>query len=189
MTDLLRGMSIFLIGMMGTGKTTVGQLLAKEISYRFFDTDVLIERVLAKSISEIFAQEGEAIFRDVETQVLCQLCAETRSIVSTGGGVVLNPKNWSHLRHGLVIWLDAPVPVLVERLSADDTRPLLRSEDLTQKLTQLSQERRSLYSEADLHISIESLATPAQIVTDILEALPRALKTQINLSGENFGNN
>lgn len=186
MTDLLRGISIFLIGMMGTGKTTVGQLLAQELNYRFFDTDVLVERVEGQSISEIFARQGEEPFRKLESLILAQLCAETRSIIATGGGIVLRPQNWSYLRHGLVIWLDAPVTVLVKRLAADNTRPLLQEKELEGRLTQLLAVRQSLYGEADLHIPVDIAQTPPEIVTAILEALPTVLKSPYNPESESL---
>lgn len=177
MTHLLKGLSVFLIGMMGTGKTTVGQELAKRLNYRFFDSDVLIERVTNQTINEIFATEGEEVFRDIESQILGELCAYTHSAIATGGGIVLRPKNWSFLRHGLVIWLDAPVDLLIQRLQEDNTRPLLKETNLREKLETLLEQRRSLYNEADLHIIIEDGQTPEQIVSEIMEKIPTVLKS------------
>ncbi|GFE69745.1 shikimate kinase [Chroococcus sp. FPU101] len=189
MTDLLRGLSIFLVGMMGTGKTTVGQILAKQLNYRFFDTDVLIERVTQQSISEIFAEQGEDEFRDIESQILMQVCAYTKSVVATGGGSVIHRMNWSYLRHGLVIWLDVPINVLIERLSTDITRPLLQESDLKHKLETLMEQRRSLYAEADLHISIENAQTPEEIVNQIVTTLPTVIlpkiESYLDFSAEN----
>lgn len=172
MTDLLRGLTIFLVGMMGTGKTTVGQVLAKQLGYRFFDTDVLIERVTQQSIPEIFVAQGEDEFRNIESQILMEVCACTKSVIATGGGVILRPKNWSYLRHGLVIWLDVPIDVLVERLLLDTTRPLLQESELKPKLETLMEQRKALYAEADLHISIENTQTPEEIVNQILARIP-----------------
>ena len=101
--NLLKGTSVFLIGMMGVGKTTVGNLLATELGYRFFDTDDLIEKVAGKTIKEIFADDGEESFRELEGLVLSDLSAYTKLVVATGGGIVLRQMNWSYLRHGLVI--------------------------------------------------------------------------------------
>ncbi len=178
MSDQLQGLNIYLIGMMGTGKTTVGQVLARKLSYRFFDTDVLIERVAQKSINDLFAEEGETYFRDLESQVLNHLSAYGRSVIATGGGIVLRQLNWSYLRDGLTIWLDAPVDLLVERLAADDTRPLLKTDELPHKLTTLLTERKALYQEADLHILIEAQETPDAIADKILNAIPTVLKNQ-----------
>ncbi|PZV27872.1 MAG: shikimate kinase [Snowella sp.] len=177
MGDRLQGLNLYLIGMMGTGKTTVGQRLAKELGYRFFDTDVLIERVAQKSINELFAEDGETFFRDLESQVLGEVSACTRSVIATGGGAVLRPVNWGYLRHGLIIWLDAPISLLVERLAEDNTRPLLKIDDLSLKLETLLAERKSLYQEADLQIAIAKNENPEQIVSKILEQAPNVLKS------------
>lgn len=189
MTDLLRGLSIFLVGMMGSGKTTVGPLLAQQLSYRFFDTDVLLERVTQQSISEIFASQGEEGFRDIESQILMEVCACTKSVVATGGGIILRPINWSYLRHGLVIWLDVPNDVLIERLSTRTDRPLLQESDLKHKIETLMEQRRSLYAEADLHISIENAQTPEEIVNQIVTTLPTVIlpkiESYLDLSSEN----
>jgi shikimate kinase len=165
--------------MMGTGKTTVGQVLARQIGYRFFDTDVLIERVTRQTIPEIFANQGEAEFRDIESQILMEVCAYSKSVIATGGGIVLRPRNWSYLHHGLVIWLDVPKDVLIDRLAADRSRPLLQESDLEEKLGTLMEQRRSLYGEADLHISIENAQTPEAIVMQILERLPTVILPKI----------
>ncbi len=177
MGDRLQGLNLYLIGMMGTGKTTVGQRLAKELGYRFFDTDVLIERVAQKSINDLFAEDGETFFRDLESQVLGEVSACTRSVIATGGGTVLRPVNWGYLRHGLIIWLDAPISLLVERLAEDNTRPLLKIDDLSLKLETLLAERKSLYQEADLQIAIAQNENPEQIVSKILEQAPNVLKS------------
>ncbi|WP_348539881.1 MULTISPECIES: shikimate kinase [Spirulina sp. CCY15215] len=177
MKQLLHGTSIFLVGMMGTGKTTLGQLLAGRLGYRFFDTDVLIERVAETTIDKIFATEGENYFRSLETKVLEQICAYTQSVIATGGGIILKLENWGYLHHGLIIWLDAPVEILVQRLQEDRSRPLLKDGDLSEKLTILLAERRSLYAQADLHIAIaRSQQTPQEIVEEILDRIPSVLK-------------
>ena len=166
MNNLLQGVNVYLIGMMGTGKTTVGQLLAQRLEYRFFDTDVLLEKVAQKPIPEIFATEGEAYFRDLETQVLREVSAYTRSAIATGGGIVQKPVNWGCLRQGLMIWLDTDLEVLKERLAEDNTRPLAA------KLESLWETRRSLYAQADLHIVIDRQKTPEQIVDEIINKIP-----------------
>ncbi|MEM1427535.1 MAG: shikimate kinase, partial [Cyanobacteria bacterium P01_H01_bin.130] len=111
----LRGLSLYLVGMMGVGKSTVGRAIAQSLKYRFFDTDDLIEQVAKKSIPEIFASDGETAFRTLETQVLSQLSRQTRSVIATGGGIVTQPDNWRRLRNGAIIWLDAPVEVILQR--------------------------------------------------------------------------
>ncbi|WP_448570659.1 shikimate kinase [Trichothermofontia sp.] len=173
----LQGINLYLIGMMGAGKSTVGHLLAQHLEYRFFDTDILIERVKQQPITEIFQQEGEASFRALETQVLAQLSAYTRSVVATGGGIVLAQHNWSYLQGGLVIWLDVPIAELAQRLEADTTRPLLTNgTNPVAKLQSLFEARSHLYAQADLHIPITPPATPEAIAAHVLAQIPTVLK-------------
>ena len=173
---MLKGVNVYLIGMMGTGKSTVGKLIAQKLGYRFFDTDVLIEKIVGKSIKEIFADEGEAKFRELETQVLGEVSACTQSAIATGGGIVLAPKNWSYLHYGLVVWLDVPIDTLAQRLQEDRTRPLLQQANLIEKLGLLLQERKHLYQQADLRIVIESEEKPEQTATKIIEMVPSVLQ-------------
>lgn len=168
---MLKGVSVFLIGMMGVGKTTIGQLLAKQLDYDFLDIDQFIEQATRQTVSTIFAESGEAIFRQLETATLSQVSARLRRVVATGGGIVLAQENWSYLRHGVIIWLDVPVEQLKARLSQDTTRPLLQNQDLTARLTQLSEERRSRYAEADIHIQVLPDETPEQITARIMNAI------------------
>lgn len=172
----LQGISIYLIGMMGVGKTTIGKLLANQLNYRFFDTDVLIERVTQKTIPEIFAQSGEDSFRGLENQILQQLSVETKSVIATGGGIVEKQINWSYLKQGLIIWLDVELEVLKQRLAADNNRPL------ADKLELLLEQRRSLYAQADLHIVIAAEQTPEEIVEQILKLIPTIIKSESNRS-------
>ena len=172
MNNLLQGVNVYLIGMMGSGKTTVGKLLAQKLDYRFFDTDVLLEKVAQKPIPEIFATEGEAYFRDLETKVLKEVSAYIRSAIATGGGIVQKPINWSYLRQGLMIWLDADIEVLKERLAEDNTRPLAA------KLESLWEARRSLYAQADLHIIIDRQQTPEQIADEIMDKIPSMIMSK-----------
>jgi shikimate kinase len=176
MNNLLKGLNIYLIGMMGSGKSTIGHLLASALDYRFFDTDTLIEKVTETSINDLFKNEGEAYFRDLETSVLAQVSTYTRSVIATGGGMVIKPKNWSYLRYGLTIWLDTPVEVLTQRLAQDDTRPLLKETDLNLKLTTLLEARITYYQQADLTIKIEVQQTPEMITEHILQKIPSVLK-------------
>ncbi len=176
MLEQLQGLNIFLIGMMGSGKSTVGQVLAEQLGYRFFDADVVIERVSQRPITAIFQDEGEVAFRALESQVLGELAAQTRSVIATGGGIVLQRVNWSFLHHGAIVWLDAPLPVLVERLEADTSRPLLQTSDLAQTLGELLEKREFLYAEADLRIAVSADLSPLVIARDIIQQLPRIIK-------------
>lgn len=178
--DILRGLNVYLIGMMGSGKTTVGNILANKLHYRFLDTDNLIETVSNKTITDIFTQEGEESFRQLESNILKEVSAYVRTVVATGGGIVLRQDNWSHLRDGMIIWLDVPVEVLAERLAEDKTRPLLQQQDLMTKLTCLRQERVSLYQQADVTISVSKDNTPEDIVKKILKEIPSHIKPEFN---------
>lgn len=176
-SNLLKGVNLYLIGMMGVGKTTVGRLLAQELGYGFLDTDDVIVKAAGKSINDIFADEGEVTFRQLESNVLAQVCAYTKLTIATGGGIVVRQENWSYLHHGLIVWLDCSVETIFNRLLEDTTRPLLQDSDLEGKLRSLLEQRQPLYSQADLHISITQEQTPEEIVARILEAIPSVLKS------------
>jgi shikimate kinase len=179
-SSLLQGVNLYLIGMMGVGKTTVGRLLAKELGYGFVDTDDVITQATGKSINQLFADEGEAGFRQVESDVLSQVCAFTKLTIATGGGIVLRRENWGYLHHGLIVWLDVPVELLYSRLVEDTTRPLLQDADLKGKLRSLLEQRTPLYSQADLHITIQEGEAPEEIANRIIEVIPNVLKPQVS---------
>jgi shikimate kinase len=176
----LQGTSLYLIGMMGSGKTTIGQLLADRLSYQFFDTDGLIETITQQSVTQIFETSGESGFRQVETQVLSELSSYGRKLISTGGGIVTMPENWGHLRTGVIVWLDVPVAVLCDRLALDTSRPILQDGDgdLQTKLQGLVEVRSSLYAQADLHIEIAAEETPEEICDRILAELTIACQAK-----------
>jgi shikimate kinase len=181
----LQGLNIYLIGMMGSGKSTIGPLLADRLGYSCLDTDTTIEKLVGQSVAEIFQTVGEAEFRTIETQVLTEVSAYVRLVVSTGGGIAIARENWNHLHQGLVIWLDPSVDLLVSRLQDDTSRPILAdSTDLQTKLAQIYTQRRDRYAEADLHLPISLSETPAEIVDRILTAIPTVLKTPTESSVE-----
>ena len=172
----LRGLNIYLVGMMGAGKSAVGRPLAQALGYRFLDADSVLERSVGRSIPQIFAEEGEEGFRRLETAVLDQLAHWHSLVVATGGGVVTRPVNWGHLRQGVVIWLDAPEDELLRRLQADPTpRPLLEDPDPAGRLRHLLGERRPLYAQADLHVR-QASGLPEAVAAQVLEALPAVLR-------------
>jgi shikimate kinase len=167
---MLRGVNLYLIGMMGSGKSSVGRILAERLDYQFFDSDQLIEQVSKTSIAEIFAQEGEESFRTVETQVLAQLAPYPRLVISTGGGAVLKSENWSYLHHGIVVWLDVPPETLFARVSQDPTpRPLLQQADPLQTLKAIFQERQRYYAQADIRVDADAPAE--EVVQRTLDSL------------------
>ncbi len=183
MNNLLQGINLYLIGMMGAGKTTIGRLLALELGYSFVDTDEVIVQAAGCTINQIFAESGEAAFRQLETEVLSKICAYTRLTIATGGGIVLNQKNWSYLHHGLIVWLDAPIDLLYNRLAEDNTRPLLQDPDPKGKLRSILEQRQRLYAEADLRIKLSEGETPEQITQKILEQIPSVLKNSVSSDG------
>ncbi|MEM9948626.1 MAG: shikimate kinase [Cyanobacteria bacterium P01_D01_bin.36] len=184
----LKKTNIYLVGMMGAGKTTIGRKLANRLGYHFFDTDALIEQSTGLKVTDLFEQEGEAAFREIETQVLAQVSSHTNLVVATGGGIVTQKMNWSYLHHGIVVWLDVPLSVLISRLSGDTTRPLLQGVDLSAKLGDLLAERGDRYVLADIRITYEGKSvgkTCDRILTAIQKNLrpdPKLATGQIKVS-------
>ncbi|MCY7334348.1 MAG: shikimate kinase [Pseudanabaena sp. CAN_BIN31] len=169
---MLNGTNIFLIGMMGAGKSTVGKLLAQKLGHNFLDTDPLIEQCAGKSIPDIFANDGEESFRDLEQQVLSQVSAYTRLVVATGGGIVMRSLNWSHLHDGIVVWIDVPVEILHDRLKTESNhRPLLQTENLLQRLIDIYEQRRDRYAQADISIMVNADETPEAVSDRLLEMI------------------
>lgn len=176
LTRRLCGLNLYLVGMMGTGKSAVGRPLAEALGYGFLDADTALEQVAGRAIPALFAEEGEAGFRELETAVLGQIAGFHSLVVATGGGVVTRPVNWGHLQQGVVIWLDAPQPLLLERLRADPTpRPLLEAADPAARLAELLEARQPLYAQADLHI-LQQGGPPEAVAQQVLEALPSILR-------------
>ncbi|MFW6732198.1 MAG: shikimate kinase [Synechococcus sp.] len=183
LADRLQGLSLYLVGMMGCGKSHVGPALASRLGYRFVDLDSVISAAAGRSIAAIFAAEGEAGFRQLERQVLLQVASWHSLVVATGGGVVTTPANWGELRQGLVVWLDVPAATLLERLQADPTpRPLLADADPAARLEQLLLQRQPLYSQADLHIAAGD-GDASAIAERVLAALPGVLREPPTTSG------
>ena len=172
----LGGRSLYLVGMMGSGKTSTGRPLAERLGYGFVDADAVIEQAAGCSIPEIFERDGEAGFRKLESKVLSAISQRHSLVVATGGGVVTQPENWGLLHSGIVIWLDVVPEQLMERLRSDNTvRPLLQTEDPDAALNALLEQRRPLYAEADLTVVINDEA-PETVADGILQLLPSLLK-------------
>ncbi|MCF7849191.1 MAG: shikimate kinase [Kiritimatiellales bacterium] len=160
--------NIVLVGFMGTGKTTLGRLLAARTGMKLVDMDSIIEERAGKLISDIFAQEGEAHFRQLERALVQELAAESGLVVSTGGGIVLDPDNIADFeRTGLVVCLLLSAEAILERVRHDDTRPLL-SGDKVEKIRELLEFRRPLYEAIEHRIETDGL-TPEQKATQIME--------------------
>ncbi len=164
--------SILLIGYRGTGKTTVARLLAERLGWDWIDADDEIERRAGKSIAEIFADDGEAAFRDLESHVVADLCRWRRAVIAFGGGAVMSEANRTAIRlAGRVVWLTATVETLSRRLAADATtasrRPNLTSSGGLTEIETLLAAREPIYRAcATFEVDTEG-KTPAEIVEEI----------------------
>ncbi|MCC3861815.1 shikimate kinase [Pseudemcibacter aquimaris] len=168
--------SIALVGLMGSGKTTVGVRLARRLHLKFMDSDQEIEKAAGHTVSEIFEKFGEEDFRKGERRVINRLVNQDKKIVlGTGGGAFMDKKTRGRLkRQTIVIWLKVDVDLLVERTSKRDTRPLLRKGNPRKILTNLANERYPVYEEA--HIVVESGQGPHdKVVNDIIWKLNKYL--------------
>jgi shikimate kinase/nucleoside-diphosphate-sugar epimerase len=160
-SDLPRAQNIVLIGLMGSGKSTVGRIVAQMLNFQFVDTDHRIADQAGCSIPEIFAREGESGFRVRESAVLRQLLGLKHTVIATGGGIITRPENHPLLKHlGFITWLEADTSLLARRTASNNDRPLLRGEEPPlEKLKRLIQERAPLYkSLADLRIQTDELS-------------------------------
>jgi len=159
--------NIALIGFMGTGKSSVGQLVAAQLHFTFLDTDHVIEARAGKSISDIFAQQGEPAFRELEKKIVGELVTRKRTVISTGGGLPANPDNLASLKsHSLVVCLWASPEKIWERVRSQTHRPLLNEADPLAKIRSLLEERGPYYRQADvlLNTELRSLRDVAQQV-------------------------
>jgi shikimate kinase len=160
--------NIFLIGPMGAGKTTIGKRLARALKRRFVDCDHEIEKKTGASIPLIFEIEGESGFRAREKRVIDDLTLEAGVVLATGGGAVLDPENRQRLsERGLVVFLYAPVELLVARTRNDTNRPLLQTGNRAERLREIMLQREPLYREiADLTVDTGAMAM-GEIVSTI----------------------
>ena len=170
--------TIALVGLMGVGKSSIGRRLAAALHLPFVDGDAEIETAAGMSISDIFADFGEAEFRAGEARVIKRVLEGPPVVLATGGGAVLNPETRARLReNALTVWLKADLPVIVERVGRRDTRPLLRGKDPLETLTALAEARYPLYAEA--HVVVEVGVGPhAQSVEAVLSGIAKHLETR-----------
>ncbi len=169
--------NVFLIGPMGSGKTTIGKHLAKLLKLGFYDCDHELERQTGASINLIFDVEGEAGFRKRESRLLEQLTARKAVLISTGGGVICQEENRSLLRtRGFVVYLKTSIENQLKRLSQDKSRPMLQAEDRVQRLLDLARVRNPLYdATADMVFN-----TRDQSVHSTAKQLYSAIRQQVD---------
>ncbi|KAG6399698.1 hypothetical protein SASPL_141179 [Salvia splendens] len=190
----LDGRSLYLVGMMGSGKTTVGKVLSEALRYSFLDCDALIEDgVGGRTVADIFKIHGESFFRDNETEVLKKLSSMHQLVVSTGGGAVVRLVNWRHMRKGISIWLDVPLEALARRIVAVGTgsRPLLNHGDgdpytkTMKRLSTLFKQRGEAYANADVRVSLENMAAKLGY-EDVSDISPTAIAIEALIQIEHF---
>ncbi|WP_373565855.1 shikimate kinase AroK [Microbulbifer okhotskensis] len=168
--------SIFLVGPMGAGKSTIGKLMAAQLQLPFVDTDKVLEERTGADIPWIFDVEGEAGFRRRESEILEELCRGDSHIIGTGGGIVLLEENRRQLqKYGYVVYLQANIDQLLERTSKNSNRPLLRVPNPRQRIAEILQEREPLYREvADIICDTNDLS-PKQASLLVAERLSNLL--------------
>ena len=175
--------TVVLVGMMGSGKTAIGRALSNRLNVPFLDSDAEIETAANATIAEIFARDGEPFFRRRESEVIARLLTGDPCILSTGGGAFLARRNRKAIkRHGVAVWLNAPLEVLWDRVRHKDSRPLLRTPNPFVTLSDIFAVRTPIYAKANLHLTVTPRAsiedTTASVIDllltrpDILERLP-----------------
>src|SRR5690606_2687706 len=168
--------NVIFIGVMGSGKTTVGRLVAERTGRGFIDLDEMIEKSAGRQIVEIFDDVGEDGFRVLELEVLREVSSATHAVIATGGGIVIRPENREILqRLGIVVWLDAPPEELLKRIGDDASRPMLHGNNPQKRLERLVSERRGFYAET------------STIHLDTTELNPEEIADRINLQLEKQG--
>lgn len=163
---------VFLCGMMGSGKSTIGEHLAKELSMPFTDLDSVIEESEGMTIPEIFNQEGEEGFREIEKKQILKVTGSAEGVVALGGGALQNQQIVDHLKlYGWLVYIDASQVEILDRLSGTSGRPMLdNSEEIEQRISSLFDERLKFYKQA--HFSIQTEKKPVeQVTTEILKKL------------------
>ena len=166
------GKNIIMVGFMGSGKTTVGRIVAKKLGYEFFDTDKYIEQKEGMTITEIFAEKGEPYFRSLELDVAKEISQSENKVIGTGGGMVKNDEIMSLLKaNGVVIYLKASAGKIAHNLRNDNSRPLLAGGDKFEKIKALLSEREHLYKNAaDILINTDR-KVPKKVALLIIDKL------------------
>ncbi len=182
--------SVFIVGPMGAGKTTIGRLLAKQLGREFVDSDWYIESQTGADIAWIFAKEGEAGFRERESKAIDELTQQPQIVLATGGGAVMREENREFLhQRGIVVYLNAPVEVQMARTAKDKSRPLLQQPNPKQILQNLYQIRDPLYRQV-AHIILPTGHTyPRHMVNQLLQQLQLFLTANEPVNNETESTN
>lgn len=175
--------SVFIVGPMGAGKTTIGRLLAKQLGREFVDSDWYVESQTGADIAWIFAKEGEAGFRARETRAIDELTQQSQIILATGGGAVMSAENRAFLHErGIVVYLNAPVDVQMIRTAKDKSRPLLQQPNPRKILQELYKKRDPLYRQVAHIIMPTGHTYPRHMVNQLLQQLERFLSVNAEAS-------
>lgn len=171
MSEINLSKPVFLCGMMGSGKSSVGKRLASKLNVPFSDLDKLIIRQESMSIPEIFSQKGEEYFRKTERNVLIKESQRTKGVMALGGGSLQNQQIVDHLKiYGWLVFLKVPQSVLLSRLKTGRNRPMLSNTNIEQKIDQLLTERTPFYDQADITVDV-STESHNQVVDKLIKKL------------------
>jgi len=160
-------MNIYLVGFMGSGKSTVGRLIAQKLNLQFVDIDKEIEKEQKMCIPDIFSKKGEPFFRELEKEKIQQLTQKDGYVISTGGGLGANPENMKTMKkNGYVVWLDTSLEEVLKRCKNDTDRPLLNQP--LEKVEKLYEDRKEVYSQAHFKVKTDS-KTPEEIAEEVVK--------------------
>ncbi|MFQ6618865.1 MAG: shikimate kinase [Fidelibacterota bacterium] len=167
--------NIYLTGFMGSGKTTIGRILALKLCMGFVDTDLIIEKKSGKSINEIFREDGEKVFRNLERSCIEEVTKMNRCVIALGGGTIIDRRNLDNIKaSGLLINLRCNPELISDRLKEDNARPLLKTGGkklIQQRIRNLIKEREKYYNMAHITINVKGDSPPEEICETIIESL------------------
>jgi len=165
--------NIALVGFMGTGKTSVGLVLSEKLGNTFIEIDALVAERAGKSIPEIFSEDGEATFREMEKQAVAEVSQKSGFVISCGGGAVLDPQNVASLRrNSVIVLLTAPLEEILQRVARNvDTRPLLNTSNLEDRVSELLRTRQPFYLKAADYIVDTSGLEPKEVADAIIDCV------------------
>lgn len=179
----LAGRSIVLVGLMGAGKSTVGRKLAGLLALPFLDADSEIETVSRMTIPELFETYGEPEFRDLERRVIARILETGPMVLATGGGAFMQEQTrGAILKHGISVWLDADLDLLMERVGRRQNRPLLKMGDPRSVMEKLMAERYPIYATADIRVMSRDVKKDI-VACEVIDALDRRLAEEETLTG------